>query len=142
MLAVWDGLALNGDIVPETELGVYVQDALDELEFLMGSVDTEYGALRASLGHPEPWVIKYVEVGNEDGLNGGLESYQSYRFEMFYNAIKAQYPDITVLASTTEITLPGSAGGDYHLYDIPDNFVSRFDFFDNYSKDHPILLGK
>jgi alpha-N-arabinofuranosidase len=142
ILAVWAGLALNGDVVPEDELHVYVQDALDELEFLTGSVDTKYGALRASVGHPEPWAIRYVEVGNEDNLSNGMASYASYRFKAFYDAIKAKYPDITVLASTIDMTLPGDAGGDYHLYDIPDNFVTRFGFFDNMSEDHPILLGE
>ncbi|GMF67847.1 unnamed protein product [Aspergillus oryzae] len=131
ILAVWGGFALNGDAIPESELGTYVQDALDELEFLTGSVDTEYGALRASLGHPEPWTVKYVEVGNEDNLNDGLDSYKSYRFQAFYDAIKEQYPDITVLASTVEIDFPGDAGGDYHLYDTPDNFVEKFNFFDH-----------
>jgi alpha-N-arabinofuranosidase len=46
----------NPDVIP-------VQDALNELEFIMGDVTTEYGALRASLGHPKPWKINYVEVG-------------------------------------------------------------------------------
>ncbi|GIJ98194.1 hypothetical protein Aspvir_000309 [Aspergillus viridinutans] len=142
ILAVWSGLALNGDVIPEDELHVYVEDALNELEFLTGSVETKYGALRASVGHPEPWVVKYVEVGNEDGLSNGMASYASYRFKAFYDAIKAKYPDITVLASTIDITLPGDAGGDYHLYDIPDNFVKSFGFFDNMSEDHPILLGE
>ena len=115
---------------------------MNELEFLTGSVDTEYGALRAKYGHPEPWTIRYVEVGNEDNLNNGLSSYKSYRFQKFYDAITAKYPDIQVLASTIDMTLTGAAGGDYHLYDIPDNFITKFDMFDNYSPEHPILLGK
>ena len=52
----------NPDVIPESEIETYVQDALNELEFVMGSVHTNYGALRASLGYPEPWKIKYVEV--------------------------------------------------------------------------------
>lgn len=142
VLGVWAGLALNGDVVPESELDFYVQDALNEIEFLTGSVDTEYGALRAKVGHPEPWKIKYVEVGNEDNLSNGLESYKAYRFEAFYKGIKAKYPDIQVLASTIDMTIPEGAGGDWHLYDTPDNFITKFNMFDNYSKDHPILLGK
>ncbi|RJE25215.1 alpha-N-arabinofuranosidase A [Aspergillus sclerotialis] len=142
IVAVWGGFALNGDAIPESELGPYVQDALDELEFLTGSVDTKFGALRAKVGHPEPWKVKYVEVGNEDNLNGGLESYKSYRFRMFHDAIKEKYPDIQILASTVDMTLPEKAGGDYHLYDIPDNFVSKFNFFDQYSPDNPVLLGE
>ena len=142
VLAVWAGFALDGEAVAEADIGVYVQDALDELEFLTGSVDTKYGALRAKYGHPEPWTIRYVEVGNEDNLNGGLSSYEAYRFKAFYNAISAKYPHIQVLASTIGMTLPGSAGGDYHLYDVPDNFVADFDMFDSYSDKHPILLGE
>ncbi|RHZ73114.1 hypothetical protein CDV55_108270 [Aspergillus turcosus] len=142
ILAVWSGLALNGDVIPEDEIHLYVQDALNELEFLMGSVDTTYGAWRAKIGHPEPWVIKYVEVGNEDNLNNGQASYEAYRFKAFYDAIKAKYPDITVLASYVGMTLPNGAGGDYHTYDIPDNFVSHFGMFDNYSEQNPILLGE
>lgn len=141
VLAVWAGFALNGDAVPESELGPYVQDALDELEFVTGPVDSKFGALRAEYGHPLPWTVKYVEIGNEDNLNGGLESYKSYRFPAFYNAIKAKYPDMQVLASTVDMTIPGDAGGDYHLYDIPDNFVDKFGFFDQYTDAHPILLG-
>lgn len=139
---MWGGLALNGDVVPESEIDIYVQDALNELEFLMGSVNTQYGALRAQYGHPEPWTIRFVEVGNEDNLNGGLSSYKSYRFPAFYNAIAAKYPDIQILASTIDLTLPGTAGGDYHLYDIPDNFVTKFNMFDGYSDQHPLLLGR
>lgn len=142
VLAVWGGFALNGEAVPEAEIGFYVQDALDELEFLTGSTDTKYGALRAKYGHPEPWKIRFVEVGNEDNLNGGLDTYLSYRFSAFYDAITAKYPEIQVVASTINMTLPGTAGGDYHTYDIPDNFVSNFGKFDNYTREHPILLGK
>ncbi|KAJ5307027.1 hypothetical protein N7508_006042 [Penicillium antarcticum] len=142
ILAVWAGLALNGDLVPEADLDFYIQDALNEIEFLTGSVDTKYGALRAKIGHPEPWKIRYVEVGNEDNLNSGLSSYKAYRFPAFYKAISEKYPDIQVLASTVDMTIPGTAGGDYHLYDIPDNFITKFDIFDNYSPEHPILLGE
>lgn len=119
-----------------------MQDALNEIEFLTGSVDTEYGALRAKVGHPDPWTIKYVEVGNEDNLSNGLESYKSYRFLAFYEAITTKYPEIQVLTSTIDMTIPGKAGGDYHLYDVPDNFVTKFDMFDSFTKEHPILLGE
>lgn len=48
--------------IPEEEIGLYVQEAMDELEFILGDVNTKYGALRASLGHPRPWKLNYVEV--------------------------------------------------------------------------------
>ncbi|KAJ5706720.1 hypothetical protein N7488_006521 [Penicillium malachiteum] len=144
ILAIWDGLALNKDIVSEADINVYVEDALNELEFLTGSVETEYGALRAKYGHPEPWTINYVEVGNEDEDAGteALDTYTAYRFAAFNDALAEKYPHIQVIASTIDMTLPGSAGGDYHQYDVPDNFVSEFDMWDSYTDEHPILLGE
>ncbi|KAL2180444.1 glycoside hydrolase superfamily [Thermothelomyces heterothallicus CBS 202.75] len=62
VLGVAAGLYLNGDVVPEEELDFFVQDALNELEFLMGDVSTPYGALRAKLGYPRPWRIKFVMI--------------------------------------------------------------------------------
>lgn len=85
--------------------------------------------------------MKYVEVGNEDNLNGGLDSYKNYRFRVFHDAIKEKYPDMIILASTIDMPLPKGVGGDYHLYDTPDNFVKRFNFFDQFTDDNPILLG-
>lgn len=142
VVAVYDGLSLDGHPVSECELEPYVQDALDELEFLTGSADTKFGALRASVGHPEPWRVKYVEVGNEDDLSNGLSSYKSYRFQAFYDAIKGKYPDMEVLASTLKLDLPGDAGGDYHLYAIPDDLVAEYNYFDQMSPKHSILLGE
>ncbi|OJJ46231.1 hypothetical protein ASPZODRAFT_67628 [Penicilliopsis zonata CBS 506.65] len=142
ILAVWSGLALDETVVSESEIDIYVQEALDELEFLTGSVDTEYGALRAQYGHPDPWTIRYVEVGNEDYLNGGLDSYISYRFSAFYDAITEKYPEISIIASTIEMTLPGNANGDYHMYDTPDAFVEAFNQWDQYSNEHHYLLGE
>lgn len=68
VLAVWSGLYLDQTVISNSSLQVYVQYALDELEFLMGSTDTTYGASRASLGYPEPFPIKYVEVGTRYAL--------------------------------------------------------------------------
>lgn len=99
VLGIWAGLWLNGTHVPQSELQPYVDDALDELEFIMGDTSTEWGGKRAALGYPDPWPIRFVEVGNEDSLSEGGPTYRKYRFEMFYNAIKAKYPDITVIVS-------------------------------------------
>lgn len=92
------GFYLNGDAFPQAYLDPYVQLALDELEFLKGDVSTPYGAMRAKLGHPKPWNIKCVEVGNEDNLGGGLDSYKNYRLTWFYDAVKIKYPNIFILS--------------------------------------------
>jgi alpha-N-arabinofuranosidase len=108
----------------------YVQSVMNELEFLMGDTTTTYGALRASLGYPNPWTINFVEVGNEDNLGQGGPSYESYRFDDFYYPIHEKYPWITIIPSTVayETTLPGNSTGDYHQYTRPDTFVSQFNF--------------
>ncbi|KAL2145930.1 hypothetical protein VTI28DRAFT_5804 [Corynascus sepedonium] len=141
VLGVAAGLYLNGDVVPEEELDFFVQDALNELEFLTGDVLTPYGALRAKLGYPKPWKIKYVEVGNEDNLWGGLDSYKSYRLKTFYDAIKAKYPDIFIFSSTDEVVYKES-GRDYHKYTRPDYSVSQFHLFDNWTAEHPVIIGE
>lgn len=123
MLAVWSGLYLDGTVIPEDALQPYVDDAMHELEFCMGDASTTYGALRISLGYPEPFQIKFVEVGNEDNLNGGDGSYTEYRFNMFYDAITAQYPDILVFSSTTDYVY-GSSGQDYHQYTVSLHLIS------------------
>lgn len=119
ILAVWGGLSLNGDVVPEDELGPFVQSALDEIEFLTGDASTAWGRRRIDLGYPEPFQVNFVEVGNEDSLYHGDTSYREYRFDAFYRAISEKYPHIRVIASFFDVagvnasTPPdGAAGGE------------------------------
>lgn len=147
VLATFDGLYLSGTIVPEADLAPYVQDFLNELEYIMGDTNTQYGALRASHGYPKPFKVDYVEVGNEDNLNGGLASYYSYRFDAYRNAINAKYPDIIVMASLSNNTVssdvPVAVAGDYHQYATPDEFVlDQFNFFDQNPEGSQTLIGE
>lgn len=83
------------------------------------------------------------QIGNEDNLGGGNSSYSSYRLPMFTSAIKAVYPDITIIASTPQVDpIPDDISLDYHEYSRPDNFVHEFSLFDHYNRSHPILIGK
>ncbi|KAF4553728.1 Alpha-L-arabinofuranosidase C-terminal domain-containing protein 2 [Elsinoe fawcettii] len=153
VLGVWAGLALNGDITPEADLQPFIDDALNEIEFVRGPADSTWGARRAELGHPEPFELNYVEVGNEDwlaGYPGGWDSYREYRFQNFFEAIKAKYPEIQVISSSAtsdpapegetrgpntvnglDFTKTPGAIGDYHPYREPDELVIEFDRFDN-----------
>ncbi|EPS25343.1 putative alpha-L-arabinofuranosidase [Penicillium oxalicum 114-2] len=143
VLAVWSGLNYVSGPLTAEELEPVVQDTLNELEFLTGSVETTWGAHRASLGFPKPWKVQYVEVGNEDHLTGGLESYQSYRLRMFYDAIKERFPDITIIASASELSMNlthADMGGDFHIYDTPDGFVKQSGRFDHIQ--HQTLIGE
>jgi alpha-L-arabinofuranosidase len=93
LVAVFAGFVLNKDYL---EAGPYlqpfVQDALDEIEYITGDPSSKWGAARARDGHPEPFTIHYVEIGNEDGFDFS-GSYRQ-RYSQFYDAIKAKYPHL------------------------------------------------
>jgi len=88
----------GANIITGDALKPHVQDALDEIEYITGGTSTTWGARRAKDGHPRPFELRYVEVGNEDWLNQGTASYDS-RFTMFYDAIKAKYPAIQIIST-------------------------------------------
>jgi alpha-N-arabinofuranosidase len=100
VLGVFAGYTLNKDYVKEgTELNGFVQDALDQIEYVVGDARrTKWGARRAKDGHPAPFPLEYVEVGNEDGFDES-GSYEG-RFVQFYDAIKRKYPKLKVISST------------------------------------------
>jgi alpha-N-arabinofuranosidase len=82
----------------------FVQEAVDEIEYVTGDASTKWGAQRAKDGHPDPFKLTYVEVGNEDPAGGGrggqTAGAYSERFPLFFNAIKAKYPNIKVISTT------------------------------------------
>jgi alpha-N-arabinofuranosidase len=99
VLAVYAGYSLMGDHVkPGADLEPYVQDALDELEYVTGSANTKWGAVRVQNGHPEPFPLTYVEIGNEDWFDKS-GSYDD-RYAQFYDAIKKTYPQLQLIATT------------------------------------------
>jgi alpha-N-arabinofuranosidase len=99
VLAVFAGYALRGDhIGAGPKLGPYVQEALEEIEYLTGDAATKWGARRAKDGHPAPFPLRYVEIGNEDMFDRS-GSYDG-RFAQFYDGIKAKYPQLQVIATT------------------------------------------
>ena len=78
--------------VPVDELDPYIQDALDLIEFANGPVTSKWGALRAEMGHPEPFNMKYIGVGNEQWGPEYVE-----RLAPFVKAIRAKYPEIKII---------------------------------------------
>jgi alpha-N-arabinofuranosidase len=98
VLAVYAGYSLKGAHVnPGPDLEPYVQDALDEIEYVIGSASSKWGSLRAKAGHPAPFKLTYVEVGNEDFFDRS-GSYDQ-RFVQFSTAIKARYPQLQVIST-------------------------------------------
>ncbi len=99
VLAVYAGYSLAQDHVdPGPALEPYVQDALDEIEYVTGGPDTKWGAVRIKDGHPAPFPLHYIEVGNEDQFDRS-RSYDG-RFAQFYHAIKQRYPNLQIIATT------------------------------------------
>jgi len=98
LLAVYAGYSLGQQrVAPGDDLKPYVQDALDEIEYITGDAGTTWGARRAQDGHPAPFPLHYVEVGNEDWFDRS-NTYDA-RFSQFYDAIKAKYPQLQVIST-------------------------------------------
>jgi alpha-L-arabinofuranosidase len=98
VLAVYAGYSLKGAYVkPGADLVPYIQDALDEIEYVTGPASSTWGSLRAKAGHPAPFTLTYVEVGNEDFFDRS-GSYDQ-RFAQFNTAIKARYPHLQVIST-------------------------------------------
>ena len=98
LLAVYAGYSLKHDYIkPGPDLAPYVQDALDEIEYVTGDADTKWGALRARDGHAAPFPLHYVEIGNEEWFDRS-GSYDG-RFAQFYDAIKAKYPQLQIIST-------------------------------------------
>ena len=126
------------ELVSDAEaLKPYVQDALDALEYANGPATSQWGALRAKNGHPKPFNIKYVEIGNE---NWGGEYFKNYR--SFYDAIKAKYPEIITIADCPIPDHPVEIV-DEHYYVEPGWFFANSRKYDTYSRTGPkIYVGE
>jgi alpha-N-arabinofuranosidase len=98
VLAVYAGYSMNQEHVePGPNLEPYIQDALDEIEYVTGSTSTKWGAERAKNGHAEPFPLHYVEIGNEDFFDKS-GSYDG-RYAQFYKEIKQHYPELQLIAT-------------------------------------------
>jgi alpha-N-arabinofuranosidase len=104
LLAVYAGYSLRQVRVKAgPDLEPYVKDALDEIEYVTGDANTTWGARRARNGHPAPFRLEYVEIGNEDQFDREPGSYDA-RFTQFFDAIRAKYPQLKIIATTATTT--------------------------------------
>lgn len=99
VLAVYAGYALKHEHVEGKALEPFVQEALDEVEYVTGDVSTKWGARRAQDGHPAPFPLHSVEIGNEDWLDPS-GSYEK-RYPPFAEAFRKRYPALKLIATTT-----------------------------------------
>jgi alpha-N-arabinofuranosidase len=132
VLAVYAAFSLRGGarITLHSELEPYIQDALDEIEYVTGDVNTKWGARRAKDGHPAPFKLQYVEVGNEDGGDREHGSYET-RFAQFFDAIKARYPHLKVIATDPVTTRPADVIDEHYYRRSEDEMVFHSSDYDS-----------
>jgi len=141
VLAVYAGYSLMHEhINPGPDLEPYVQSALDEIEYVSGGPETKWGARRAADGHPQPFHLTYVEIGNEDEFDTS-GSYDG-RYEQFYKAIKAKYPELQLIATAPIKSLKPDVLDD-HYYRRATDFFHDADHYDKADRQGPkIFVGE
>lgn len=139
----------TGQLAPLDQLDPYVQDALDLVEFANGGPDTKWGKLRADLGHPAPFNLKMMGVGNENWGDQYIE-----RWKIFVKAIKDKYPNIKLVSSVgpepddarfkmLSTTFRGLNADmlDEHYYRSPQWFLENVKRYDNYDRNGPKIFA-
>ncbi len=142
VLAVWAGYTLTGTGVPQSQLEPYVQSALDEIQYAIGPTTTYWGAQRAADGHPAPFDLSMVEIGNEDFFDGS-GSYNAYRYPMFANAIRTAYPQLKLIATTPVTNGPVDIVDEHYYNNDPQYFAENAHIFDSVSRTGPkVIVGE
>ena len=143
VLAVFAGYSLRQQCVePGPLMEPYIQEALEEIEFLTGDAKTTYwGGQRARCGHPEPFKLTYVEVGNEDYFDksGNYDA----RYTQFHDAIKAKYPQLQLIATSREVKTRTPDLFDDHYYRKATEFYKDLQHYDNMDRKGPkVFVGE
>jgi alpha-L-arabinofuranosidase len=138
--------------IPMSEMDEFVQDVLDLVEWANGPITSKWGKLRAAAGHPAPFNLKYIGIGNEDLITDIFEE----RFAMIYKALQQKHPEITVIGTVG----PFHDGTDYeqgwqlasklnvpmvdeHYYESPGWFINNQHYYDHYDRKKPkVYLGE
>jgi alpha-N-arabinofuranosidase len=141
----------TAEVVPMEQLDPYIQDALDLIEFANGPSDSPWGKIRTQMGHPAPFNMKFIGVGNEQWGFQYIE-----RYKVFTKAIKDKYPDIKIVTGTgpspngkdfdfaaTELKKLNAQIVDEHYYANPEWFLGNATRYDNYDRNsYKIFAGE
>ncbi len=141
----------NREAAPISELGPWIDDALDLIEFANGNISTEWGAKRAELGHSEPFGLKYIAIGNEEQ---GEEYFE--RYDYFHDAIKAKYPEMKIINTGGPFAVgaeyergwksakeKGSDFVDEHYYTSPEWLLGNYHRYDDFDPKGPkVFIGE
>jgi alpha-N-arabinofuranosidase len=141
VLGVFAGYSLRHDFIPAgKDLEPYIEEALEEVEYVTGSTTTKWGAERAKDGHPAPFKLTYVEIWNEDSHDPS-GSYDG-RFAEYYKAFKARYPELQLIATTPVKSVTPDVIDD-HFYHSESQFYDNVAHYDKTDRHGPkIFVGE
>ena len=146
----------HGWMEPYDQIDEYIKEALDAIEYCNGAVTTEWGAKRAANGHPEPFNLRLIEIGNEnynytsDGNNDQSDHYAE-RYKQFYDAIKSKYPEMVMIGDVEAWGTDNPSwrnphpvdAVDEHYYRTPAWFVSQYSKYDHRDRSLPkVYVGE
>lgn len=145
----WDPHTLRA--TPMEDMQEWIDEALDLIEFANGAADTPWGHIRAQMGHPEPFGMKYLAIGNEEVGDAFFE-----RYEIMHRAVQERYPDIQLIASAgpgnggktfeqgwNQARVLGASFVDEHFYQSPFWFIANAHRYETYPPDGPkAFLGE
>ena len=146
----------HGGCTPYDQIGEWIEECMDALEYANGDITTKYGKMRAENGHPAPFNLEYIEIGNENynfNMNNNSDQSDHYpeRYIQFYNAIKAKYPNVHCIGNVESWSTDNpSWRNDYpvemvdeHYYRNPKWFADRFNKYDSYDRSkYKIYVGE
>ncbi|HYX07609.1 MAG TPA: alpha-L-arabinofuranosidase C-terminal domain-containing protein, partial [Bacteroidales bacterium] len=152
---LWVGISCqfrNRQIVPMNEMDPVIQDAVDLIEFANGPADSQWGSVRASMGHPEPFNMEYLCLGNEED---DIPEFRE-RFTAIASAVKEQYPDIKIIGTSGTAASGGYYNSlwqfsreqnlyavDEHYYMDPSWFLNNLHRYDNFDRNGPkVFIGE
>ena len=150
----WNMKGQAQDVVPMSEMDEWVQDALDLIEWANGDVNSKWGKIRAEAGHPAPFNLKYLGLGNEERISPEF----CERFRYIYNKVREKYPDIIIVGTAGPGSHPGNSDFDngwklaeeINLPIIDEHYYEKHDYFlssrqyDKYPRDRKtkVYLGE
>lgn len=143
----------HGGFTPVDSIQPWIDETLNALEYANGDVTTKYGALRAKNGHPAPYNIEYLEIGNENNQPDVKAQSDHYyeRFKLFKDAILAKYPNMHLIGNVVAWGDDNPKWGsnepvellDEHYYRNPSWFANAFHKYDSYERGkHDIYVGE
>jgi alpha-N-arabinofuranosidase len=128
----------NSEIAKPEDVHLFVEEAMDALEYALGPVDSKWGTMRAANGHPETFSLKYIEIGNEASGKVYADNYK-----LFYNAIKAKYPNLHIISNFDKVEDGVVEITDHHKYGSPESFFNSSSQYNSYDRKGPrVYVGE